>query len=626
MARLFLSYAHADGGGLARRLADDLGARGHVVWLDEKRLLAGSSWSLEIEENIDGADAVVALLSRASYRSDICRGEQLRALRQKKRVVPVLIQADADRPVYLESRHYIQIDPAAYEDGLRELLRAVEGGDRAVLAPRYHTTYVTAPPLPLNFVPRPAELESLRKSLINDASERRIALTAVRAMGGIGKTILAQALCHDRAIQDAYPDGVIWAIMGQNPTELHLTTQMREIAKALGDDLAHYDTLQGCSNQFRTTLRDRSALIVLDDVWDARDVQPFLADAPRSRLLLTTRQRDVVKATGAREFSLDVLEPDPARALLAQWSQTAEENLPSMASEIIEECGRLPLAIAMIGALVHGETNDPWGRALRRLKNADLEKIRMQFPDYPHPTLFRVIQVSVDALEREEYRSRYLDFAVFRPDTPVPQKVLETFWNLDKDSAEDVVGAWVGASLANRLEAVITLHPVQMDFVKKHAKAPAELQRVLVERYRAQCSNGWAYGPDDGYFFPWLTYHLSAAGRIDELRELLLDSKWMRARLARKEIPALLADYDYLSDDPAYQLVSDTLRLSAHILANDPGLLTSQLAGRLRSSASRGVGKLLTSARESQHGPWLEATYQTLKAPGGPSRGQMTRP
>jgi hypothetical protein len=49
-------------------------------------------------------------------------------------------------------------------------------------------------------------------------------------MGGIGKTVLAQALCHDPAVQDAYPDGVIWATIGQNPTDLHLINQMREIA------------------------------------------------------------------------------------------------------------------------------------------------------------------------------------------------------------------------------------------------------------------------------------------------------------------------------------------------------------------------------------------------------------
>ena len=431
-------------------------------------------------------------------------------MRQEKRVVPVLVQSDADRPVYLEAQQYIPFDP--YPDGLRDLLSAIGGDQSAVLPQRYRATHVTAPPLPQNFVPRPAELERLRKALINDASDRRIALTAVRAMGGIGKTVLAQALCGDRAIRDAFPDGVIWATLGQDPTDLRLATELRVIVEALGDHVADTAALRECSIQFRTSLAAKAALIVLDDVWNPRDVQPFLADAPRARLLLTTRQRGVVKSTGAQEFSLDVLEPDQARTLLAHWSQTAEEKLPPIASDIIEECGRLPLAIAMIGAVVRGETGDPWGRALRKLKNADLEKIRIQFPDYPYPDLFRAIQVSVDSLE-SEYRSRYLDFAVFRPDTLVPQEVLETLWDTDADSVADVVDAWVGASLATRLESGMTLHDLQMDYVRKMAVDLPGLHGRLLDRYRGRCPDGWASGPDDGYFFTWLPYHLLQADR-----------------------------------------------------------------------------------------------------------------
>src|SRR5205823_2687961 len=103
-------------------------------------------------------------------------------------------------------------------------------------------------------------------------------------------------------------------------------------------------------------------LIVLDDVWNPRNIQPFLVDAPRCRLLLTTRRKEVVKATGAEEYSLDVLDPEEARSLLARSSGTARENLPAEAQAIIDECGRLPLALAMIGALMRGETRNAWAR------------------------------------------------------------------------------------------------------------------------------------------------------------------------------------------------------------------------------------------------------------------------
>src|ERR1035441_4484993 len=56
-----------------------------------------------------------------------------------------------------------------------------------------------------------------RKSsaLFQDAPSRNIALTALQGMGGIGKTVLAQALCHDEVVRDAYPDGIFWFAIGK---------------------------------------------------------------------------------------------------------------------------------------------------------------------------------------------------------------------------------------------------------------------------------------------------------------------------------------------------------------------------------------------------------------------------
>ena|SRR6516162_1067682 len=84
---VFLLYAHRDGAAVAQQLRMDLQKTGFEVWLDEKRLEPGSSWSENIEQAIDATDYIVALCSRGSFRSPICRGEQLRALRVGKKLV-----------------------------------------------------------------------------------------------------------------------------------------------------------------------------------------------------------------------------------------------------------------------------------------------------------------------------------------------------------------------------------------------------------------------------------------------------------------------------------------------------------------------------------------------------------
>src|SRR5205807_2055161 len=106
------------------------------------------------------------------------------------------------------------------------------------------------------------------------------------------------------------------------------------------------------------------------------------------------------------------------------------KKLPLEAAEIVRECACLPLAVAMVGAQLRGKP-DRWSHVLQKLRNADLDRIRQSFPEYPHPDLLRAIDVSMDALA-EDLRRRYLDFAVFPEDCAIPEAAVGTLWNLDE--------------------------------------------------------------------------------------------------------------------------------------------------------------------------------------------------
>jgi hypothetical protein len=79
--RIFISYARKDAADLAQRLQNDLSATGFDVWLDTQRIEGGASWTVAIEEAIDRAQVVLALLTPGAYTSETCRAEQLRSLR-----------------------------------------------------------------------------------------------------------------------------------------------------------------------------------------------------------------------------------------------------------------------------------------------------------------------------------------------------------------------------------------------------------------------------------------------------------------------------------------------------------------------------------------------------------------
>ena len=77
----------------------------------------------------------------------------------------------------------------------------------------------------------------------------------------------------------------------------------------------------------------------------------------------------------------------------------------------------------MAGTMVAKHSGN-WRGVLERLRKADLERIRADFPDYPYPDLLRAIEASVEFLPSAE-RSRYLDLGIFPEDVPIPVQVLK---------------------------------------------------------------------------------------------------------------------------------------------------------------------------------------------------------
>src|ERR1019366_2356103 len=99
-SRVFISYARKDGAALAQRLQKDLKERGYDAWLDMQRIKGGATWTTDIEHALDEAEYVLALMTSGSYVSEICRAEQLRALRKDKCVIPLKAQYGADVPLH----------------------------------------------------------------------------------------------------------------------------------------------------------------------------------------------------------------------------------------------------------------------------------------------------------------------------------------------------------------------------------------------------------------------------------------------------------------------------------------------------------------------------------------------
>lgn len=181
----------------------------------------------------------------------------------------------------------------------------------------------------------------------------------------MGKTILAQALCEDEAVRKAFPDGIVWITAGKEGGT-DLVSRMREVGAELGGDLAGYDTPEHSKKRYRSLLRDKAVLIVVDDVLRASDVEPFQAVSRRSRLLFTTRDSSIANDVQADLVTAGVLTEEQLRLLLAKSAHVASQALPAEAQGIVREAAGLPLALAMLGGMLRDKPLKFWAHVLQR--------------------------------------------------------------------------------------------------------------------------------------------------------------------------------------------------------------------------------------------------------------------
>jgi hypothetical protein len=338
--------------------------------------------------------------------------------------------------------------------------------------------YLTVPPLPDNYVERAGALGKLREAVTADRASHSMVMIAVHGMGGLGKTILAQALCRDEVVKQPFPDGVVWITVRKEPHD-DVAAQLREVGKAFGDDPTAYDGELAAQNRYRNVIRDKAALIVLDDVWSARDIEPFRAESPRSRLVFTTRDAGIASGTSAHLLTPDFLLPEESRAMLASWSGKSADAMPPSADELIRECGGLALAVATTGARLRDKPLALWDVVLNQLRKADLGKLRQQFPDYPYRDVLAALKVSVDALE-PEMCERYLALAVMLEDMPIHPLIQRVLWDADKFDALETADELIRLALAQRMAdgESIKLHDLLLDLVRKQYADPQALSLI----------------------------------------------------------------------------------------------------------------------------------------------------
>ena len=583
-ARLFLSYSRDDDEPFVRRLYDDLTVHGFHVWFDRVSMPSRHlTFHQEIRDAIAERDRLILVVGPAAATSDYVRQEWLFASEFGKLINPVLRLGDFD----LLPSELLLLDTRDFRDDKRYAVEFERLVEQLRGAPPLMGKLIAVPSLPPHFLERKDQLRMLKEALLADLQGPAVvtgeaAYAGLYGMGGIGKSVLAAAVANEREVRRAFVDGVAWIALGQTPD---LRGLQQGLVKALSQGDAYFENVHQSRDALKELLFSKAVLLILDDLWDKAHVDAFDVLGPRCRMVVTTRDASLLTTLGGMRHEVQVLGDQEALSLMARWAQQPREQLPDIATEVVQECGRLPLALAICGAIVRDGT--PWGDLLDALREAELEFLEHDLPHYRHATVYRAIKISIDALS-EEHRRRFAELAVFQPDEPIPEAAVCTLWahtgDLSARHTRRLLTTLNSRSLL-RLETETTpselfpqrrvsLHDLLHDYATRILGDSKALHESLLAAYHAKCNDGWATGPDDGYFFQKLGHHFVKADRASDWVNLLLDLRWLEAKHAAGLVFDLGQDFDRSvdtipNDDPRRRLLyllGKALRREIHFI------------------------------------------------------------
>jgi DNA-binding SARP family transcriptional activator/tetratricopeptide (TPR) repeat protein len=315
---------------------------------------------LELGEHAALVPELAELSRQHPYREDLCRQLMLALYRTGRQAEALAAYQDLRRRLADE----LGIEPGSV---LRDLEVAILRHDPAVdlstavrvadEARRPETppagTALPIPPDAVVFTGRTPESEKIVAGVVAAARHGRVmSVHAIHGMPGVGKTALAVHVAHRLAQRLDCPAMFVnlhGYTAGRTPADP--SDVLAALLTADGLDSRHLPPgVEARGALWRQRLADRSVLLVLDNAASSSQVAPLLPDAPGSVVLVTSRRFLGDLPVDAVTLSLDVMTPADAGQMFIRLAPRAAID-PDGVAELVELCGYLPLAVALLARL-----------------------------------------------------------------------------------------------------------------------------------------------------------------------------------------------------------------------------------------------------------------------------------
>ncbi|MGH1464126.1 MAG: NB-ARC domain-containing protein [Cognatishimia sp.] len=476
------------------------------------------------------------------------------------------------------------------------------------------------------------EFVEIKKALLSEERQDLGISIALQGFGGHGKTALAEEICLDEDVQEAFSGGIYWLQFGLVQIETEdRGRQKYTLSEAIQGMLARQyppeskPTLNPQTDKtllasFFEKLPDEPMLLIVDDLWASSQAGWLDFLTSNVSLLVTTRDRTIASQ---QKISLEVTSLAPGAAFnllshnLSNLNLTQKKRL-RVASQAFKGWPLL-LRLANATAQFRYQNGSDWDDILNEIETyAQLEDIEGWDTEEPGEEAFSKrrklvgysIEAGLAALPDDTARFAAISLAVFPDDADIPFPVCSGYWlEVSKKFSNRV--RVIHSPRANsyrealfRLaffreydskEKTFKLHDVLLSYFRNSFRK-SEIQSLHAMFVTAlSCSEDDELprlDDDNSYGWKYLLYHLELAGQHNVAEKLRLDLSWMKSKLRITGPKSLLDSYPTIFASRECLVVREALLSSLGSIISRPEEFPLLLFGRLEGRRWGGLAKL----------------------------------
>ena len=479
MARLFFSYSHRDET-LRNELEIHLATlirQGVIDTWHDRKITAGREFGSEISKELEAADIILLLVSPYFIASDYCYDVELKHALKKHNageaiVIPVILHPSDWQSLPFGKLTATPLDgkPISSFTSMHEAFLQVNQAIRkaageintpSIPAPKSSPTPPATgiqilhqlPAPPDDFTDREDEVAKLQARVENDCR-----IYVFFGVGGIGKTDLANKFVHQHLL-DRYPDAQFFVSLGgTSKYPKSVAAAQAHVITSVGRMLETNDV--DPSAKYNDALHGKRAILFLDDASNNDQVLP-LRPPPNCAMVVTSRQKLTLPGMYATDVSL--LKLEDARDFLVNLAP----RIGTHAETIARLCGRLPIALRVVGAAILEQEHIEVEEFVKRLTDKKERRALVKAP----------LDVSYDLLS-PELQQRFARLSVF-PET-FDASGAAAIWDLPLSATTDSLGGLLKVSLLEWYEPTrrYSLQPLVRDFADSRL---SDSERVTTE-------------------------------------------------------------------------------------------------------------------------------------------------